>query len=130
MIKVPEGGIFMNGDTIFGMLIITFCSILCAAIFYGIGDWAVKRNDPMHFYSGVAVKPESISDVPAYNRENGRMWKVFSVPFWLSAFCSILSFWDRRFSTISIVLLVAGCTVGSGFLIARYHKILKKYTVR
>ncbi|MBR3973066.1 MAG: hypothetical protein IKJ99_03830 [Oscillospiraceae bacterium] len=108
----------------------TFCSLLCAIIFYGIGVWARKRKDPMHFYSGVAVDPKIISDIPAYNRENARMWKAFSVPFWLCALCSILTFWDRRFSTVSIALLVVGCTVGSGWLIAKYHRILKKYTLR
>ena len=120
----------MNGDTIFGMIIITLCSLLCASIFYGIGVWAAKRKDPMHFYSGTSVDPRSISDIPAYNRANARMWKTFSIPFWLCAVCSILCIWDIRFSTFSIVFLVAGCTVGIGWLIRRYHRILKDYTPR
>lgn len=120
----------MNGDTIFGMVIIAFCSLLCAGIFYGIGVWAAKRKDPMHFYSGTSVDPRTISDVPAYNRENARMWKRFSIPFWLCTLCSILSFWDRSLSTVGIVFLVAGCTVGIGWLIKRYHRILKEYTIR
>ena len=120
----------MNGDTIFAMIIIGFCSLLCAGIFYGIGIWAEKRTDPMHFYSGTNVDPRTISDIPAYNGENARMWKLFSVPFWLCVLCSVLCFWDVRFSTVSIVLLVVSCTVGIGWLVARYHRILKKYTVR
>ena len=125
-----EGGCFMNNDTIFGMIIITLCSLLCAAIFYGIGVWAAKREDPMHFYSGTTVDPRSLSDVSAYNLANAKMWKTFSVPFWLCALCSILCFWDKRFSTVSIALLVAGCTVGIVWLVRKYHRIFKEYSIR
>ena len=117
----------MNGDAIFGMIIMAFCNLLCAGIFYGIGVWAARRNDPMHFYSGTTVDPRSISDIPAYNRENAKMWKIFSLPFWLSTICSILSFFVPWLSTVSIVLLIASCTVGIGWLIRKYNSICKRY---
>lgn len=120
----------MNVDTIFGMLITTVCSFLCAAIFYGIGIWAAKRNDPMHFYSGTTLDPNSISDVTAYNLENAKMWKTFSIQFWLSGLCGALSFLDNRLSTVSIALLIAGCSVGIVWLVRKYHRILKKYLIR
>lgn len=120
----------MNGDTIFGMIIITFCSLLCAGIFYGIGIWAARRKDPMHFYSGTSVDPRTISDIPAYNRANAKMWKIFSIPFLLCGLCSILSLFIPWCSTVSIALLVAGCTLGIGWLVSKYHRILKKYTFR
>ena len=120
----------MNGETIFGMIIMTFCNLLCAGIFYGIGIWASKRKDPMHFYSGTTVDPRTISDIPAYNRENAKMWKLFSLPFWLSTLCSILSLFLPWCSTVSIALMVAGSTVGIVWLVRKYHRICKKYMIR
>ena len=120
----------MDGERIFGIILMTFVSLMCAGIFYGIGVWAQKRKDPAHFYSGTTVDPKTISDVPAYNRENAKMWKIFSVPFWLCALCAILSLFIPWCSTVSIALLVGGCTVGIGWLITRYHRILKEFSVR
>ena len=117
----------MNGDTILGMIIMTFCNLLCAGTFYGIGVWAAGRKDPMHFYSGTTVDPGTISDIPAYNRENAKMWKTFSLPFWLSGFCAILSLFIPWLSTVSIVLMVAGCTFGIGWLVWKYNSIFKRY---
>ena len=120
----------MNADTIVGMIIISLCTLLCAVIFYGIGIWASKRKDPMHFYSGTTVDPQSLSDVTAYNFENAKMWKSFSVPFWLGTLCSVISFWDNRFSAVSIALLIAGSTVGTVWLVWKYQRILKEYSIR
>ena len=71
----------MNGESIFGSIIMLMCSLFCSCAFLGISLWARKRKDPMHFYSGVAVDPKTVSDIPAYNLKNARMWLVFSVPF-------------------------------------------------
>ena len=120
----------MDGERIFGIILMTFVNLLCAGIFYGIGFWAQKRNDPMHFYTGTTVDPKTISDIPAYNRENAKMWKVFSVPFWLCAGCALGSIWFDVLMIVSIVLLALGCTVGIGWLICKYQKILKKYKIR
>ena len=117
----------MDGERIFGIILMTFVNLLCAGIFYGIGFWAQKRSDPMHFYTGTTVDPKTISDIPAYNRENAKMWKAFSIPFWLCAGCALGSIWFDVLMIVSIVLLALGCTVGIGWLICKYHKILKKY---
>ena len=120
----------MEGERIFGIILMTFVNLMCAGIFYGIGVWAQKRKDPTHFYSGTTVDPKTISDVPAYNRENAKMWKTFSVPFWLSAGCALCSIWAKTLMTVCIAFLCFGCTVGIGWLICKYHKILKKYKIR
>ena len=44
-----------------------------AGLFTGIGIFAWKRKKPMWFWAGSEVKASEISDVPAYNRANGRM---------------------------------------------------------
>ena len=93
----------------------------CAALFFGIGVYAKRLEKPMWFWSGVEVEPAVISDIPAYNRENSRMWKVYSLWFWAAG---ILWIWNE---IAALVVLVTGSTVGIGLLIGRYLKIEKKY---
>ena len=119
----------MDGERIFGIILMTFLNLMCAGIFYGIGVWAHKRKDPMHFYTGTTVDPRTISDIPAYNRENEKLWKTYSVPFFLCAACAFGSIWIEGLMTVSIVLLVLACTVGIGWLVWKYSKIHKKYQV-
>ena len=120
----------MDGERIFGIILMTFVNLMCAGIFYGIGVWAQKRKDPAHFYTGTTVDPKTISDIPAYNHENARLWKQYSIPFWLCAACALGSIWSEMLMTVSIVLLALACTVGIGWLIYRYHRILKTYKIR
>ena len=42
----------------------------CAALFFGIGIWAQKRKTPMHFWTGVEVRAEEITDIRRYNEAN------------------------------------------------------------
>ena len=94
---------------------------LCGAVFTGIGIYARKRKQPMWFWSGSGVDEREISDVPAYNRANGRMWITFSLPFWLSAFLGFLS------EIAAVVLTVANCLIGIPPLVLVYHRIYAKY---
>ena len=120
----------MDSESIFGAIIMALSNLICAGSFYGIGIWASKRKEPMHFYSGTKVDPRTISDIPAYNRENATMWKQFSVPFFLAAGCSVSGLWEKRLAILGIILLVAGSTAGIGWLLVRYNRILKKYQLR
>ena len=127
--EVQKGGFSMDGERIFGIILMTFVNLMCAGIFYGIGVWAQKRKDPMHFYSGTTVDPRTISDVPAYNRENARLWKQYSIPFWICAACAFGSIWVEVLMKISVALLVVGCTLGGIWLILKYNRILKAYKI-
>lgn len=60
--------------------------IPCSAIFTGIGIYAWKRKKPMWFWSGSSVKESEIRDIKAYNRANGIMWMIYSIPLWISTF--------------------------------------------
>jgi len=117
----------MTGEQIFGMIIWVMCGFGCAGIFFGIGVWANKRKDPVHFYSGVPVKAETISDIPAYNRANARMWKIFSIPFWFMGIFGILSIWLPWSDVAVLVSAVYGCTVHLIWLVLKYHKIQKQF---
>ena len=119
----------MDGERIFAIILMTFINLLCAGIFYGIGAWAKSRKDPMHFYSGSTVDPKTISDIPAYNRENEKLWKTYSAPFFLCAACAFGSIWVKELMIVSISVLVLASTIGGGWLVWKYSKIYKKYKI-
>ena len=93
----------------------------CAALFTGIGIYAMRRKKPMWFYAGTEVKPWQIRDIPAYNRANGIMWIVFSLGFWAAA---IVSFWN---ASAGGILTAAACFLGIPILAVAYKRIYKKY---
>ena len=112
----------MDGEAIFGMIIMSMCSFGCAGTFFGIGAFAVKRKDPVHFWTGSSVDPKTISDIPAYNRANAKLWKRYSVPYWLSGMFALFGL-----PVVSGILLFLACTIGIWWLVSSYNRILKRY---
>ena len=119
----------MNAGKILGAIVMALCGFGCGALFFGIGVWATKRKDPMHFYSGTTVDPKTISNVPAYNRANGKMWKQFSVPFWMCGVLAIGSLWADWCAVGYTILIFVGSIAGGVGLVLRYNKIRQKYAV-
>ena len=76
-------------------------TIPCSLLFTGIGIYAWRRTKPMWFWSGSSVREDEITNVKAYNRENGIMWICYSAVFWISTIMGI-----RSVSTAGIVLAV------------------------
>lgn len=99
-----------------GLIIWCITIFGCAILFFGIGIYAAKREKPMHFWAGTTVDPSRISDVKAYNKENARMWKIYSLWYFASGIVYFFSEW------IAIALLIASCTVGIVILVATYNK--------
>ena len=93
----------------------------CAALFLGIGIYAYRLKTPMWFWSGTAVKAEDITNVPAYNKANGRMWMLYSLWYWASGFVYAVS------PLAAVVILMVGSTVGAIGLRFAYRHIEKKY---
>ena len=93
----------------------------CAALFYGIGIYAGRLEKPMWFWSGSVVDAAAITDVKAYNRENARMWKWYSVWYWVAGLA-----WNWS-EAVALVALFASCSVGIVILVRTYKKIEKKY---
>lgn len=104
-----------------GNVILFLCSWVCAAGFLGLGLFARRYQKPMWFWSGSTVPPETISDIPAYNRANSRMWICFSLPFWACGFIGL------RYALLSGMLLTVFCLAGIPILVLWYGKIYKKY---
>lgn len=102
---------------------VTFLIIMIpvSLLFTGLGIYARKRKEPMWFFAGTSVSAEEITDVPAYNRANGRLWFGYSLSFWTSA---LLGFFKAG---IGGIFLIIGCPVGTIALPIIYNKIYDKY---
>ena len=95
--------------------------LLLALLFVAIGIWALRRETPMHFWSGTTVDPETITDVKAYNAENAIMWFKYSIPFVISA--AVAPFHVGA----AAVIVTVGSVGGIPWLIITYKRIEKKY---
>ena len=93
----------------------------CSAVFTIIGIYAWNRKKPMWFWAHTTVEETEIKDIPAYNRANGRMWIVYSLPFWLSTFLGAGK------EKIVLLLIVGNCVIGLPVLILVYQRIYEKY---
>lgn len=120
----------MDGEQIIGMIVMCATSFGSGGLFHAIGIWAGKRKGPMNFYSGTPVDPSTISDIPAYNRENAKMWKEYAIPYWLSGVLEISSIFCNPLSVAAVIMMVCSATLGIGWLIWRYTKICNTYMIR
>lgn len=105
-----------------GKIICWVVSFGCAVLFYSIGVYAQKREEPMWFWSGSRVSADQITDIKLYNKENGMMWKLYSL--WYIA-AGIAERWNSK---VFLIILVLSCTVGLAWLICSYKRIYKKYS--
>ena len=107
-----------------GLIIWSITIFGCAILFYGMGIYAEKRESPMHFWAGTTVDASKITDVKAYNKENAKMWKIYSLWYFASG---IIYFWNE---VISFIILMLSCTLGMGILVTTFNRIEKKYKVK
>lgn len=96
----------------------------CALLFLSIGIYAEKLEKPMWFWAGTTVDESKITDVKAYNKENARMWELYSLWYFASG---AVYFWNE---IVAVIILVLSCTVGIGILVATFTKIEKKYEAK
>ena len=95
-----------------------------AVLFFCIGAYAEKREKPMSFWSGTEVDASGITDILRYNKENGKMWKLYSLWFWAAGILGMVSM------AVAFVILIFSCTIGLGLLVRSYRKIERKYRVQ
>ena len=106
------------------MIIWLICVLGCALVFTIIGIYAYRLKTPMHFYSGIKVSSDEISDIRSYNQANGLMWIFYSIWFWITGPLICISL------TAAMVILILGCTVGIIGLVYSYRKIYNRYSVK
>lgn len=117
----------MPKEDIAGALIWLICCWGCAGLFFGIGIHACRRKTPLHFWAGTKIDPAKVCDISAYNRENGRMWMLYSVPYWI---CGMFGFFfglSQWWSVAALVVMTFACFPGIWLLIREYKRIEKKY---
>ena len=107
----------MGNSVIWLVIMIPVCLLIT-----GFGIYAFRRKKPMWFWAGTEVKPEEITDVPAYNRANGIMWIVYSLVFWIGTAAAAVTNLGE--------LTIAGGVFGSILLMIAYHGILEKYRAK
>ena len=120
----------MDTEMLTGNIIMLLCNIFCSVTFIAISFWAKTRTSPMHFYSGMSIDPRTVSDIPAYNKANAKMWCIFSMPFILALIFNLISFLFPIFFIVSVILVVLDCTVGIAWLMIQYNKIAKEFIIR
>ncbi|MGI6358684.1 MAG: hypothetical protein ACOX2K_08350 [Bacillota bacterium] len=106
-------------------LVLSVTCWLCALVFISMGQFALKRRSPMHFWAGTTVQADEISDVRAYNRANAVMWFTYGALFALAGVCSAL--FDGTVGGIMVgILSLPGLFV----LVFVYSRIYRKYRVK
>jgi len=117
----------MNREQVFGVIIMFLCCFGCGFLFLMIGLRADKSDNPVNFWAGKPVRSEWIKDITGYNKANARMWKVYSIPYFLSAVLSLLNSTYENMMIVSLVVLILAALPGIPILIRHYQKIEKKY---
>lgn len=100
-------------------------TIFCGLIFIGFGLFALKKQTPIHFWSGTVVKPEEITDVKAYNKANAIMWITYGAIIGLSGFLITVVKKDI-FAVVYVVVMFLGLIL----MMVLYGKIKEKYRVK
>ena len=114
----------MDNGGINAAVIMACGCFLLGFLFFGIGIWADRSKKPAHFWAGIPVKEERVSDVKAYNRAYGRMWKSYAVPYMIAG---ILAF---RSAVAAGILVGLACFPGVLFLVFRYIRLERIYISR
>ena len=120
----------MDKQSIAGAIIMALCSFGCAVLFSGIGFHAKKSDKPVAFWSGSKVDPKKVTDIPAYNRAYGVMWRIYAIPYWLSGVISCVGVAGEGYTLAAAILMSVACFPGLFFLIFQYIKIERKYIVK
>ena len=95
-----------------------------ALILVIMGIHALRSGRPVTLWTGSHILPDQVTDVKAYNRAVGKMWCLFSIPFWI---IGIIEFW---YPAASVVFFAVFCVAEIGGAVWCYHKIEEKYMVR
>lgn len=105
-----------------GRIIGCFSCILCALpFFYLAWEGKQKNAQPLAFWSGDDTLKDKVKDIPAYNAEMSRLYKISSYAFALAGlFCLV-------FPPLGIALVIINCTAGVYALWRAYKQILSKY---
>lgn len=119
----------MENGQLAGIIVGAACGFGGGILFYGIGARGAVQRKPMNFWAGQTIDPESVTDIVAYNRACGRLWKGFSIPCWMFGILSLLLPLGNWTAVVGLVILGLWGTAGVFWLIKSYRRIEKQYMI-
>ncbi len=117
-------------DSVSGIVLLMLCFWCSGGLFYGIGVFAGRKNEPVNFYSGTKIPAETVCDIPAYNTAVSKMWKRFGAAYFLAGLFCAAGFWHPLTKVVMIFFLgmIVPCNVlGICWLVSAYEKIRKRH---
>ena len=97
----------------------------CALVMIVIGVRQMKSETPVGFYTGErAVKPEEITDIPAWNRKHGIMWITIGILFVIVWIVGLFA--DGMISLILMIAVTVLCIPG---ILLYHHLLTKRYRI-
>jgi len=95
-------------------------TLMTMLIFVGFAVWARFREEPMHFWAGSTVDPESITDIKKHNAAHSKMWLGYCVPMLVSMIIAPFNF------ALAGIILGVGVVAGLPILIFVHEKVIKR----
>ena len=107
----------------FGEIFMLIIGFLVASIMIGIGIYQIKSPKPAWFYSGEEPpKPETITDLRAWNRKHGSMWILYGAVIIVTSIVA-------RFTseTVGVLLFIGGIMLPLPFMVWWHHHLESRY---
>ncbi len=82
----------------------------------------MRREKPIHFWTGTTVRSDEIRDIPAYNRANAVMWITYGFVFILLGVVGLAGH-----IVITSILTGIFCFCSLPVLIISYERIYDRY---
>lgn len=101
--------------------------LICAVAFTALGVHAFLAKKPVSFWAGSKIDPEQVTDIAAYNRANGKMWLLYSIPFWIAGIAGACNDLSPAASYIFLIVLILAGSVGLIWVLLHYQKIADNY---
>ncbi len=108
-------------------ILMALIGILCGSAFTGLAIHAFRSKKPVNFWAGSKIDPQKVIDIPKYNRENGKMWALYSIPYWIAGIAGACNDISPAASYIFLIVLILGGSVGLWWLLMHYQKIAGQY---
>lgn len=104
-------------------IISCFSCLLCALPFFYLAWEGIQKNAaPLAFWSGDDSLKDKVKDIPAYNAEMSRLYKIVAYSFSLSGILCLI------FPLVGIALIILESIAGIYPIWKSYKKILAKYS--
>ena len=107
----------------FGTVLMLIIMFPVAFLMMGIGIYQIKSPKPAWFYSGEEPpKPETVTDLRAWNAKHGGMWVVYGAVILLTVVVGVIDL-----GGIGMIFFVGGILLPIPFMIWWHHRLERKF---